>query len=405
MSDSFTEVTNESWFGRLGSAFKGILFGIVLFLAAFVVLWWNEGRTVNRTRDINYMNENTVLASADSVDSANEGKLVHMTAEATTEDTLRDPMFGIEQQGMIKLNRQVEMYQWEEEVKTRSKEKLGGGKETVKEYSYKKEWSSSLNNSSNFKKSAEHQNPKSMPADNLTEVADKVDFGAYTLPDTILRKWNNASPITIDQADLNKVPQGTKSDLDRYWKSLGRMGNADLKVSSGQFVMSKNIMSPEVGDIRVSFSVVKPGTVSLVARQVGSTFEAGQRPGSSGQILEFKPGTYSLDALVASAKKRNKMIAWLLRFGGWLMMTIGLTMVVAPLRIMASVIPFMGRLVGGVLGFFCALIAAALSLVTIAIAWVAYRPVLGISLLLIAAICIVGGIVIARSKSKEAAVQ
>ena len=29
--DSFTEVTSESWFGRIGGAIKGILLGLVLF--------------------------------------------------------------------------------------------------------------------------------------------------------------------------------------------------------------------------------------------------------------------------------------------------------------------------------------------------------------------------------------
>ncbi len=405
MTDSFTEVTNESWFGRLGGALKGIVFGVVLFGAAFVVLWWNEGRTVDTARNINFMNENAVSTSAETVNPANEGKLVHMTGEATTDETLRDPMFGIEQANMIKLNRNVEMYQWEEEEKTTSKEKVGGGKTTTKTYEYKKDWSSSLNRSSNFKKPSGHENPQNMPVNNLTEVADEVDFGAFTLPDTILRKWNNDSRFVVEQSDLNTVPQNTKNDLDSYWKSLSRQGTADLKVSSGQFVLSKNIMSPEIGDLRVSFSVVKPGTVSLVAKQVGSTFEQGYRPGSERPILEFKPGAHSLESMVAAAKKKNKMIAWLLRFGGWLIMTIGMTMIVAPLRIMASIIPFMGRLVGGVLGFFCALIAAALSLLTIAIAWVAYRPVLGISLLLISAILIAGGFMLVRSRKEAAATE
>ena len=43
-----TEVTEESWFSRLGGAFKGILTGIVLFILAIPLLFWNEGRAVRR---------------------------------------------------------------------------------------------------------------------------------------------------------------------------------------------------------------------------------------------------------------------------------------------------------------------------------------------------------------------
>ena len=42
MSDensSYTEVTSTSWFSRLGNSFKGIGTGILLIIAATVLLW------------------------------------------------------------------------------------------------------------------------------------------------------------------------------------------------------------------------------------------------------------------------------------------------------------------------------------------------------------------------------
>ncbi|WP_339136467.1 MAG: hypothetical protein WGN25_01115 [Candidatus Electrothrix sp. GW3-4] len=44
--DSYTEVTNQSWFSRIGGAIKGIIFGFILFIIAFPLLFWNEGRAV-----------------------------------------------------------------------------------------------------------------------------------------------------------------------------------------------------------------------------------------------------------------------------------------------------------------------------------------------------------------------
>ena len=46
-SDSFTEVTHQSWGSRLQEQATQSLVGFVLFLAAFPLLFWNEGRAVD----------------------------------------------------------------------------------------------------------------------------------------------------------------------------------------------------------------------------------------------------------------------------------------------------------------------------------------------------------------------
>ena len=51
-NDSFTEVTHQSWGSRLGGAFKGIVFGIILFIVSFPLLFWNEGRAVKRHKTL-----------------------------------------------------------------------------------------------------------------------------------------------------------------------------------------------------------------------------------------------------------------------------------------------------------------------------------------------------------------
>lgn len=46
--DRFTEVSHTSWGGCIRTSFKGLLFGLVLFLGAFSLLFWNEGRAIGR---------------------------------------------------------------------------------------------------------------------------------------------------------------------------------------------------------------------------------------------------------------------------------------------------------------------------------------------------------------------
>ena len=129
-SDSYTEVTSQSWFSRLGNAFKGIVVGIIMVVIAFPLLFWNEGRAVKRYKTLKEGGGAVISVAADKVDAANQGKLVHMTGMATTEENLVDTSFGVSSQA-IKLKRYVEMYQWQEESKSKEKKKLGGGTETV----------------------------------------------------------------------------------------------------------------------------------------------------------------------------------------------------------------------------------------------------------------------------------
>ncbi|MCI5210683.1 MAG: hypothetical protein D3910_18285, partial [Candidatus Electrothrix sp. ATG2] len=71
--------------------------------------------------------------------------------------------------------------------------------------------------------------------------------------------------------------------------------------------------------------------------------------------------------------------------------------------VLGDVIPFLGNIVEAGTGFIAFLLAAVLSLVTIAVAWIVFRPLLGIILLAIAVglLVLIGGKVKA-SKAKKA---
>ena len=43
MNDVFRSVSHRSFDDNLLESIKGVLVGLVLFFAAFPVLWWNEG--------------------------------------------------------------------------------------------------------------------------------------------------------------------------------------------------------------------------------------------------------------------------------------------------------------------------------------------------------------------------
>ena len=74
--DAFTQVTSTSWIARLGKSILGVLIGIVLIIAAIVLLFWNEGRAVTTARSLAEGSRAVVEVGSASVDPANDGKLI-----------------------------------------------------------------------------------------------------------------------------------------------------------------------------------------------------------------------------------------------------------------------------------------------------------------------------------------
>lgn len=66
-------------------------------------------------------------------------------------------------------------------------------------------------------------------------------------------------------------------------------------------------------------------------------------------------------------------------------MLVGVTLILKPLSVAADVIPFLGNIVGAGTGILSFLIAAPFAFLTVALAWLLYRPVISISLLILAA--------------------
>ena len=62
-------------------------------------------------------------------------------------------------------------------------------------------------------------------------------------------------------------------------------------------------------------------------------------------------------------------------------MVLGISMVLKPLSVLADVIPVLGDVVGAGTGIIALLAGLALSSITIALAWIGYRPLIALVLL------------------------
>ena len=363
--DQFTKVTNESWFSRIGNAIKGVLVGLVLLVIAFPLLFWNEGRAVKRYKTLKEGAGIVVSIASDNIDTTKTEQLVHVTGKADTDATLIDPIFGVSVNA-LKLKRVVEMYQWEEVLEDDTKKKVGGGTETVETYTYSKIWSDQAIDSANFQKPTGHQNPSSIPYESIQQIADKITLGAFTLSSSLVSKINNFELFTIE--GNSSLPETLKEKAKLYEDGL-YIGDVPT--------------SPQVGDIRIIFMVAKPTEVSIIAKQANSTFEPYiSKVGGSIELLQI--GTHSADSMIQKAQENNRILTWILRLVGFILMLIGLSMIFNPLSVLADVLPILGNIVGAGTGVISFLLAAILSLTTIAIAWLFYRPLLAITLIIVA---------------------
>jgi len=357
-------IITRSWGSRLGDSVKGVLAGILLFGLSFVLLWWNEGEAVRKYKQLNEVRLQAISVSAVAVIPANEGALVHMNGRASTPDVLQDPIFGLPTNA-IRMRRNVEMYQWREERREERRDKVGGGQEIRVSFSHRTEWSPSLIDSDDFEEaSPERRNPKSMPYQDIDFIADPVNLGSFQLdPQMVRRSLNFWEPLTPRQPD---IPEG------------GRISSRYLYFGAGPG-------QPAVGDVRVSFDIVPESEITVIARQTENRLVSWtDSTGKSNYWL--RRGLIDLDGMLAMAKQDIRMMSWILRGAGWLLMTIGLNLILKPIVMLGMVLPFLGRLIGGGLGIAAGLLSAVLTLITIGIAWVAVRPVIGIPVLIAAAV-------------------
>ena len=390
MADSVSEVTQEGFFSRLMDSIKGVLFGLLLFIVAFPCLAWNEYRSVTEWQQLQAGRGAVMSVEADTIDPANEGELVHITGKATTDETLTDAQFGVSENA-IKLERSVEMYQWKQNTEKEKRKKVGGGTETVTTYTYEQVWAPDLISSSKFKEPEGHQNPTAMPFEGESFRAKKVTLGAFDLSDGLIASIDAWEDIEVSPEAISGLPEPLQEQAQSH---------------DGGFYIGTNPTSPSIGDLRVQFEVVRPTVVTVVAGQDNTTLDKWETP-VGGTLSMLQVGTKSADQMFTAAEESSVALTWGLRIGGFFAMFIGLTMILRPFTVMADVIPVFGSIVSLGAGVVACGLSSFLSLGTIAVSWIAVRPILGIALCSISILALVGLIVvgIAFGKRRSAAAQ
>ncbi len=386
MSDTYTyeqEVVEESGGGGCRSTLKRFVVGGGLFLVAFPTLFFNEGRAVRTEKSLNEGQGLVQSVDAAKVDPANEGKLIHFTGETASEEKLSDPLLGGSIDG-IRLERTIQRYLWVEK-KTKKTRKKGNKKVKEVKVSYEKQWVSDDVDSNQFEQKKKYWNPPpdtDLPLGTNTTLVRSVTVGAFHLPESIygkLGEWTNLAPT------------------EEMVQKAGGLTDEPVRLDGDTVYLGADPTSPRVGDYRITFRYVPHTTVSVVGMQKGAS--VAPYPTEAGdELLLVENGAKNAQAMFQSAQAANTGMTWFLRILGFFMMFFGLRTFFKPVVGVASGIPLVGTLVDAGLGLFAGLVSFGLSMLTIGFAWLFYRPLLGLTLLVLAGGSIAGLVVLARRK-------
>ncbi len=350
--------------GHSRGRFVGILFGFLMIPGSIVLLGWNEHRTIHRTYGLVEAERDVVTVEADRIASDHDGKLVHLSGQSRTDDVLTDDEFGV-QENAVHLRRTVEMFQWVEHE---------SGRDATKTYNYRKEWQEGRVESESFQGSQDYVNPVPLFG-SKTMSADNVSVGAYRLNHRLRDQMQDWQDVTVSEALITEtMPDKQDNFLVRdsvvYWSEE-----------------RPHPESPQLGDLRIRFESVMPGSVSLVARLKGDSFET-YKSSNSEPIERLYSGTLSVGEVFTRLKTENRSVAWAFRVGGTLICIAGVYLLFGPIQMLFSWVPLIGRITDSLFLAAALLIGTAISLVTISVSWIAVRPLLGIGLLAAAAVAI-----------------
>lgn len=321
MSNVYREVTQTGYFRNILNSFVGALMGLLLFFGSFFLIWWNEGRT-----NMALVAAKSIPVSAATVDAANEGKFLAVTGDLVATGPVGDTPY-LQPGQYLQLERKAEMFAWDETSRSETRDKLGGGSETVTEYTYEKKWSFSPDNSANFKDPSGHTNP-ARTIEGATLLAPGATLDAFGL-------------------DLKQLTLPGGADLPLNDQNI--LPNAGAKLDGGYLFAGKGTQSsPQIGDIRISYTALtSPAAVMLFGQQ------------SNGRLIPYlyeQSSTFfralngDRNSAITQLQTEHTLITWLLRGGGFLMIWLGLMLVVSPLGTVAGILPILKQVTGFITG-------------------------------------------------------
>jgi len=364
----------------------GVVFGIALMLAMLVLLFTNEGRAVKTARGLAQGSGTLVMASPQQVNPAQEGQLVYLAGQTSTPLALVDAQTGV-QAPALRLARKVQMYQWVQSSSSKKELAVGGTETTTTQYDYALQWQEQQHDSARFQQPEGHANP-AMALASETFSAQGVQLGNWSIDAAVLDK--------LSASHIHAAPQ---ADLATLQTTLGKA--LPVTLVDDALVVSSNPQQPSLGDYRISYQLAPVQPISVIGRQAGHGIAPWQSD-SGTELLLVTAGVVPAAQMLDRAVSANHTMTWIWRVLGTVLMIVAFSSILGPLSVAASVLPLLGRVLAMGTGLIATGLGLGLSVLTIGVAWLVYRPLLSLAIIAVGVAC-VAGVVMLIGRRKAAA--
>ena len=332
------------------------MFGLLLILAGSAALFWNEWRSASATATLIAAERALVTASPDRVPPEGTAGLVHLAGPARPSGPVADPLLPVTA-AALRLDRVVEMYQWRE---------FSQGTGDNRTDNYQAVWAEGRIPSERFRDRMRHTNPPAPGIASARFYPGEVALGVYAVAPALLDRLPASEPIAAPGREVFVAGRAFRGE-----------GSAFLTGSATR---------PEIGDVRVRFNAVAVGEISVLAGLDGSTL----RPwtaANSGVVAFAEPGLRTAGQLLAYGYRSNALHTWLVRAVGTLGIVVGFSILLGHI---ARRVPPLADLQAKMKGPIAVTLALAWALAIIAIAWVIFRPLLSLGLVVASAVLFLG---------------
>jgi len=277
------------------------LVGGAMLVAGCGILFWNEGRAVRTAAALEEGLRDVLVPETMDVVFDENNGALVVVRGALH---IQDSLKD-EHYGIsmpsVKMRKIVQVYQWQESEDSVSTNRDSGDHDAHVEKSY------------------------SYATDWVDHHIDSSNF-ANTLGhhNPHLDSWPaNSSLVTNSRVKIGGFLLGSElkqkfTDFKPFTSDF-KPANADFKIYAGLYYHSNNLWSPEVGDYRVQFSYAgRHGEeFTVVGRQSGREIRAYQTQAGE-ELLLLRAGQRGVEEVFSSEHDTNRTATWIYRLAGWL---------------------------------------------------------------------------------------
>ncbi len=319
------EVTVRGAGDKIVDSFKGILVGIVCFIASWAVLWCGATRT----------EQGKIYQKAVPVEGAKEGSLVYITGIPAADEIGDGDL--LKKGKYLKVKKEIQYYAVKSTKKSETKKE--GTKDVTRSwYEYSLEWTSS---------------PSPIEEQGKTRwkdfaKANKLQEG-MTNP-TVSEDDKKAGPIYTSSCKVNDYSIAINKDVE-FMSGSKELDAVYLKGDKDK---------PKVGDKRVKYSAYPSDIQYTFSGDLKGKTIGTHLVDNKGQIVATSG---DFNQLVGEKKSEDRMMWWVMLIIGFILMSVGLNGMVGPITTLLDFIPYVGEFGASAIRFVLTLVAAILSIV------------------------------------------